>query len=108
MSEFQVLKFTEFSNHEPLYFLFSFKSKSLTRHGKIPEKHADNCGKQIKFDDAKVSIFRSQLMNNYEDFQRMVDNVTTDPIDYTLSRFKNEALFQGPYFLTVMAKNKDF
>ena len=64
--EFKILEFNEFSDHTP--WLFSLKSKSLTRETVFLTCQDSGSGDQIRYDDAKVPVFRSKLMNNYDDF----------------------------------------
>ena len=64
LDDFNVLEFNEFSDHSPLYFTFQLK-QSITRgihHG----NHEQQSSNQIRFNEAKIPLFRTQLMNNNE------------------------------------------
>ena len=92
ISEFTVLEFNKFSDHAPLFFTFQPKHMyTNVIHSDNQDQqsipHAPRRANQIRFDNEKIPIFRTQLLNNHEQLHRLTEIVNTDPVDDILKSF---------------------
>lgn len=86
LTDFKVLEFNEFSDHAPIYFTFKFRSV-IENAIYTTTTNTTKCGDQIGFDESKVPIFRTELINNHENLQLLVESVNSGPVDSIVQSF---------------------
>lgn len=80
---FEVKDFNEFSDHAPLMFSFARKNRVAPRAPSAERKTSD----KLTWDENKIPLFRTKLLNINENVQQLIRDVTSEPVDHVVHTF---------------------
>ena len=96
ISYFDVLNFNEYSDHAPITVHLNLKPKKTKSETPSEDSFIS---RKIVWDDSKINLFHSQLLNNNETMQRLISDVNSESIDHVVqdfTRYLHDNAFNNP------------
>ena len=87
IADFKILDFNEFSDHSPVYYTLS--SKPIHSEVIHDDEHRTDCSQKLVYDEARLPIFRNQLLTCTAVLNELTENVNNNQIDSVVQSFTN-------------------